>query len=152
MSSEFLLRPLLEIGLEAHRQGDLEAAKAAFRRALVLAPNDPDALNLYGTTVLQGGDPGHALQYLQRAAQLGRNNPVVIGTLAQAYFELERFAEAHENFRKASRLEPRAEHFQLGAANSLAMQGKLAAAEELLKRIATRFPHSPLIWFNLGNV
>src|SRR5215204_4640026 len=100
MSSDLLLRPLLERGLEAHRQGDFQAAKAAFGRALALSPNDPDALNLYGTTVLQDGDPAHALEYLQRAAQLRRNNPAVIGTLAQTYFALKRFEEAHESFRK----------------------------------------------------
>ena len=143
---------MLEAGLEAHRQGNINAAKTAFQRALAIAPNDPDALNLYGATLLQAGQAEPAFEYLQRAAQQKRNSPAVVGNLAQAYFMLRRYDEARETFRKASRLDPRALQFPLGAANSLAMQGKLDLAEEQLQKLAARFPQAALVWFNLGNV
>lgn len=146
------LRPLLEAGLEAYRRGDLASAKTAFERALTVAPTDPDALNLYGSTLLQTGNAVGALSFLQRAVQQRRNNPALIGNLAQTYFSLGRYAEAHDAFRKAVRLDPRALPFQLGAANSLAMQGKLEAAEEQLERLSGRHPQSALVFFNLGNV
>jgi tetratricopeptide (TPR) repeat protein len=152
MANNRLLRPTLEAGLDAYRRGDIEAAKTAFQRALAVAPDDPDALNLYGATLLQAGEAEAALEYLQRAAHHRRNNPAIVGNLAHAYFALKRYDEAHETFRKAARLDPRALPFQLGAANSLAMQGKLETADELLRKLATRFPQSPLVWFNLGNV
>jgi tetratricopeptide (TPR) repeat protein len=152
MPDQRSLHALLDAGLEAHRLGHIETAKGVFLRALAVAPDDPDALNLYGATLLQAGQAAVALEYLQRAAQKRRNNPAVVGNLAQTYFMLGRYAEAHEAFRKASRLDPRALQFQLGAANSLAMQGKLTIAEDLLKKLAARFPQSPLVWFNLGNV
>ncbi len=152
MADPRLLRPTLEAGMEAHRRGDLEGAKTAFQRVLGMAPDDPDALNLYGATLLQTGDAETAREYLQRAVQQRRNNPAIVGNLAQAYFVLKRYEEAHETFRKASRLDPRALQFQLGVANSLAMQGKLEVAAELLHKLAMRFPQSALVWFNLGNV
>ncbi len=152
MADPRLLRSVLETGLEAHRRGDLEGAKTAFRRVLGMAPDDPDALNLYGATLLQTGEAGAALEYLQRAAQRRRNNPAIVGNLAQAYFVLKRYDEARETFRKASRLDPRALQFLLGAANSLAMQGQLEVAQEQLHKLTTRFPQSALVWFNLGNV
>ena len=76
----------------------------------------------------------------------------MLGNLAQAYFALARYADARETFRKASRLDPGAAQFQLGIANSLAMEGGLGEAETLLRRLTSRFPRNALAWFNLGNV
>lgn len=152
MADVRLLRPALEAGLEAHRRGNLAAAQTAFERALAIAPDDPDALNLYGGTLLQAGQAESALEYLQRAAHRRRNSPAIVANLAQAYFALKRYDEARETFRKGARLDPGALQFPLGAANSLAMLGKFDLAEQLMQKLAARFPQSPLVWFNLGNV
>ena len=146
------LKSHLDAGLEAHRRGDLETAKNAYLRVLSANPEQPDALHLLGVALLQLGQMPQALELLERAASLQRNNAAVIGNLAQAYFENSRFAESHESFRKASRLDPRNVQFQLGAANSLAMQGKLGNAEVALRKLADRFPQDARIQFNLGNV
>lgn len=150
--SQTLLRSYLESGVRAHAQGDIDAAANAFQQALGIAPEHPDALNLMGAALMELGQPGRALGFLQRAAQQRRNDPGVLGNLAQAHFALGQYEEARETFRKASRLDPRAKQFQLGIANSLAMQGKLGDAETLLQRLADRFPDYALAWFNLGNV
>ncbi|MEO7726654.1 MAG: tetratricopeptide repeat protein [Burkholderiales bacterium] len=152
MSDDAQLRFYLEAGLQAHGQGNLEGAETAFGRAIAIAPNHPDALNLYGVTLLQLGQSSVALAHLHHASRLQRNNPAVLGNLAQAYFILKRYDEARETFRKAGRLDPRAVQFPLGVANCFALQGKFDAAAEILQRLAARFPHSALVWFNLGNV
>ena len=152
MPDQRSLHALLEAGLEAHRRGNLDMAKNAFERALSVAPNNADALNLYGATLLQGRQAARALEYLQRAAHLKRSSPGIVANLAQAYFVLKRYDEASEAFRKASRLDPRSLHYPLGSANSLAMLGKFELAEEVLQKLAARFPQSTLVWFNLGNV
>ena len=146
------VRGYLESGLRAQVQDDLGEAESAYRQALRIAPEHPDALNLMGTVLLRLGRAGEALDCLQRAARRLRENPGVLGNLAQAYFALGQYEQARETFRKASRLDPRAVQFQLGAANSLAMQGKLSEAEILLRRLAGRFPNEALVWHNLGNV
>lgn len=145
------LRAHLEAGLRAHNQGDIDGATAAYRRALALAPEDADAMHLLGVALLQLGEAGPAMDYLERAAHKQRNNPAMVGNLAQGYFANNRYAEAHAAFHKASRLDPRNVQFQLGAANSLAMQGRHGDAESALRRLVDRFPHDPLAWFNLGN-
>ena len=147
-----LLWNCCELRPDAIQRGDLESAKKSFERALAMAPDDPDALNLYGATLLQSGQPAAALDFLQRAAQRRRNDPHVLGNLAQTYFALAKYDEARETFRKAGRLDPRSLQFPLGVATSFAMQGDLAAAEKLLQSLAARFPDASLVWFNLGNV
>jgi tetratricopeptide (TPR) repeat protein len=145
------LRTWLDSGLAAHRRGDIEQAVAAYRQALILAPDDADALNLLGTGLLQLGDAPTALPNLERAARKQRNNPMLLANLAQAYIALQRYGEAAETFRKASRIAPQELHYQLGLATALAMQGKPADAAALLKRLAARFPDSAPVWFNFGN-
>jgi Flp pilus assembly protein TadD len=151
-SPEELLQTYIQSGLRAHNQGDIHHAQEAYQQALALAPDNADALNLLGTALLQLGQAEQAIEYLRRAARGLRNHPGVIGNLAQAYFALGRYEESRETFRKASRLDPREARFQLGIATSLAMEGKFAEAETLLRRLVDRFPDNALVWFNLGNV
>ena len=146
------VRLQLEAGLRAHREGDLQKAASAYRDALALAPEDADALNLLGAALLQLGDSNEAVSYLERAAHKQRNNPQVLGNLAQGYLTLHRHDDACAAFRKASRLEPGQVQFQVGLAVSLALQRKLSEAERLLQRLAVRFPTYVLVWLNLGHV
>lgn len=145
-------RSLVETGLRAHQAGDLATGIAAYRQALAFSPDDAIAHNLLGTALLQQGSAADALPHLERAARRQRDNAGLLGNLAQGYFALGRFDEARETFRKASRINPREPRFQLGIANSLAMQGRFEEAEPLLQRASQRFPDDPLIWFNYGNV
>jgi len=149
---EQVIRGHLESGLRAQVQDDFERAASAYRQALRIAPGHPDALNLMGTVLLRLGRAEEAVDCLQRAASRLRANPGVLGNLAQAYFALGQYEQARETFRKAGRLDPRAVQFQLGVANSLAMQGKLGDAETLLRRQADRFPNEAPVWHSLGNV
>ena len=151
MSNQQLLRAHLESGIRAHNEGNIESAKVAYLCALALTPDHPDALHLLGVALLQLGETTSAVDYLERAARKLRDSPAVAGNLAQAYFSLQRYAEAHAMFRKACRLDPRNVRFQLGVANSLALQGKHAEATGLLRNLAHRFPDNALVWFNLGN-
>lgn len=152
MNGNNTARMHIESGLQAHQAGDLHRAIAAYRTGLAFDPEDPVGLNLLGTALMQAGDPESAVAHLERASQRLRNNAGVLGNLAQAYFALARYEEARETFRKAGRADPRQVQYQLGVANSLAMQGRLAEAEPLLKRAVERFPAEPLAWFNYGNV
>ena len=152
MKNNVALQQLVQRGLRHHQAGQLPEAKALYQQALGIDPQHPDALNLMGTVLLQLGQPGEAMDRLQRAARRLRDNPGVLGNLAQAYFALGQYEQAREAFRKASRLNPRAVQFQLGMANSLAMQGKFSDAEILLRKQASRFPNEALVWHNLGNV
>jgi tetratricopeptide (TPR) repeat protein len=140
----------LQAAFAAHQQGNLAVAQGTYRDVLATVPDHPDALHLLGVTYLQSGDPGQAAPLLEKAVrQLNRAD--ALGHLAQAYFALERYAEAHEGFRKAARLDPQEVQYPIGSATALALQKKYAEAERVLAKLATRFPREALVWFNLGN-
>lgn len=149
-------RPSLEArlaaGLAAHRDGDLGRAMESYRDVLAVDPGHAAALNLLGTAYLQTGDAAAAADYLERASRRKRDDPHLLANLGQAYIALERYADAAEVYRKASRIAPREAQFQVGLAAALAMAGKLDDAHALLSRLTKRFPNSALAWLNLGNV
>ncbi len=145
------VRAILEEGLRAHSEGRVESAREAYSRALAIAPDHADALNLMGMASFQLGDAAQAAHYLERAVAKVRNHPGLLGNLAQVYFALGRYDQAEEAFREASRLDPRNVYFQLGVANSVAAAGDLRQAEVMLRDLANRFPGTALVWFNLGN-
>ena len=141
-----------EHGLRLHQQGHLPEAIAAYQQALALAPGDTRATGLLGTALLQSGDSARALPHLEAAASKQRNNAGLLAALAQAYFALSMYTDAAEQFRKAMRIAPAELQFQMGLANSLAMQQQFAEARRLLERIVSRQPAHAMAWFNLGNV
>jgi tetratricopeptide (TPR) repeat protein len=145
-----LLKHRIELGMHHHRVGQIDAAVAEYRRALAIEPGDPEALQLLGTAELQLGKAQDAAHTLERAAR-ALDHPAILGSLAQAYFTLGRFADAHDTFCKASKLDPRHVGFQIGMASTLAMQGKLAQAETALRGIVEHHPREIRAWFNLGH-
>jgi len=68
MASSNLPGMHLAAGLQAHNLGDIEAAAAAYRRALAFAPEHADALHLLGVALMQLGDAKTAVGFLERAA------------------------------------------------------------------------------------
>src|SRR5687768_2236995 len=141
--SRQLIQSCIDAGLRAHHDGDIGAARDAYERALALAPDDANAQQLMGVALLQLGEAQQAVGYLERAARKLRNNASVQGNLAQSYFNLGLYEKSHDAFRKASRIDPGEMQYQLGAANSLALQGRLAEAENLLRRMSERHPRDP---------
>src|SRR5271169_482424 len=53
----------------SRRKNDVTAALKHARRALGLAPNQPDSLHAYGTLLLQSGATDDAIEYLDRAIE-----------------------------------------------------------------------------------
>lgn len=142
----------LEAGLAAHRAGDLAAAISAYGSVLALAPQHAGAQGLLGTAYVQLGRPAEAIPLLEQAARRQRGNPELLANLAQAYMAMARYDDAADAFRKASRVDPRNPHFQLGRAAAIASSGRFVEAEAGLERLASRLPNAALVWFNLGNV
>lgn len=61
---------VMERGVRAHQARRLDEALACYRAALALAPNDAEALSLYGLALLHSGQGEHALPQLIRAVEL----------------------------------------------------------------------------------
>lgn len=139
-------------GLDAYDAGELPTAIAAFRTAVTLAPEHAGARNLLGTALVASGEAAAAVPELEHAARLAKNNPAILGNLAQAYAAIHRHEDALHAFRKASRIEPQKPQYAEGAAIALAQLGKTGEAQTILERLTARFPDIASTWYNLGNL
>jgi Flp pilus assembly protein TadD len=91
-------------------QGEVSEAVAQFREALALKPANIYILNDLAWWLATAADAsvrngGEALTLAERAAKSGgENNPIILETLAAAYAEGGRYADARETARRAEQL------------------------------------------------
>lgn len=89
------------------RQKLWDRAEADFRKALELAPDQPQVLNYLGYSYLERGENyDEALSMIERAVAQRPDSGYIIDSLAWGYFLAGRYADAVEPMEKASLLEP----------------------------------------------
>src|SRR5215510_7317245 len=81
-------------GILAYEEKRYEDALAAFREALTLAPDHPDALYYSGLTLTAMGRLEEAVTVLELARRQSPDDSQILFQLGAAYFGLERYADA----------------------------------------------------------
>ena len=80
--------------------GDIAPAIARFREAVTINPNSPEALNNLACLLATAPDPSlrdgsEAVRHAEKACELtGYAHPIMLSTLAAAYAQAGKFAEA----------------------------------------------------------
>lgn len=97
---------LLEIGLEMHRMGNLNDAKAIYERILVRKNNHFDATQLLATVYLQQKQLALSLKYFDKALQLNKKNAIVFNNRGVVLKDLELFDQALRSYEAAVRIKP----------------------------------------------
>jgi protein O-GlcNAc transferase len=132
------------------RQGELEAAAAACRRAIEADGELPEAHHNLGLTLMNAGAPGEARPHLERAVALRPESPQFHVSLAWMLLRLHRVAESTMHCRRAIELAPNlaAAHHHLG--DALTEEGDRSGAIASYRRAGELDPtnhdaHSNLI-------
>jgi len=128
---------------------DWDHAKAMYRQALSISPDDPLASNNLASVMLdQGGDVDVAMGLAQTARRGMPDSPNAADTLGWAYYQKGIYGSAISQFQEALRLgEKRGDpddadvHYHLGLAYQKTNQNALAR-EQLEKAIALRPDHA----------
>jgi protein O-GlcNAc transferase len=141
---------LTNLGEAYRRQGALDAAAAACRRALDADPDLPEAHHNLGLTLMNAGAPDLARPHLERAVALRPDSPQFQVSLAWMLLQLHRVAESAAHCRRAIVLAPdlAAAHHHL--ANALTEEGDRSGAIASYRRAVALDPadhdaHSNLI-------
>ena len=141
---------LTNLGEAYRRQGELDAAAAACRRALDADPDLPEAHHNLGLTLMNAGAPHLARPHLERALALRPDSPQFQVSLAWMLLQLHRVAESAAHCRRAIALAPdlAAAHHHL--ANALTEEGDRSGAIASYRRAVELDPadhdaHSNLI-------
>lgn len=140
------------MGIALGQCGQLEAAVAAFRRALRERPPFADAHNNLGLALRLQGREEEAVACFQHALAVQPGDPIAAHNLGLALQALGRLDEARESLQSAVARHPEfAEaHSSLGVV--LKQQGQLDRAEAALSRAVALQPSSAEILTNLGSV
>ena len=93
-------------GKAAYASGNHATAVEQYRQAAEHNPNDADALNNLGQTLVRVGKAAEALPYFQRAVSLYPSVWAYRFNLAKAHGEIGNWREAVENYRHAQTLFP----------------------------------------------
>jgi len=142
----------LAAGVKAHEAGDLDAAERAYRAALAVAPDFPDALQLLGVARHQKGESLEALDLLGRAKALAPRNPRVRMNLGSVLNALKRHAEAIEEFRAALAIGPRDAEVWCNLGIALRAEEHVAEAVEAFERAIGFAPAAPKPRYELASL
>jgi tetratricopeptide (TPR) repeat protein len=94
-------------GAARERMGRWDLAEADARRALELAPDQPEALNFLGYGWVDRGERiEEGLALIQRAVSLRPQSGHIVDSLGWAYFRMGDFTQALEHLERAVELEP----------------------------------------------
>lgn len=93
-------------GMAAVKGRALVEAESQFRKALALAPDDPDALGDLGFALLSKGETASAESYLRQALKRSPDNTGILQNLGSALYRQGRTEEAAEHYWRAIRLNP----------------------------------------------
>lgn len=142
---------LLNAAGTALAAADPQAASAWFRRAVSLAPDQPEPWANLAASLLSLDHPGQSRRAAVMALILAPDNAEGWNNLGNTLFELRAYAEALSAFGRARRVQP-------GYADACLNEGGLrldlgeAGEGERLSRLAVALsPDLPGAWNNLGN-
>lgn len=144
------LRSVLDGGLRYHRAGELAAAVAAYRRVLLSAPRNFDALHMLGVALVQLKQLDEGVQLLRRALQVSPESANCKLNLANALIEAGQHSEAIALFQSL---------LSVGQANETVLRGLLQCLNALERhkdalalgqKAVARFPGSAELHNEIG--
>ncbi|HTI95509.1 MAG TPA: tetratricopeptide repeat protein [Rudaea sp.] len=142
----------LQDALKQHRDGDLDAAEAAYRALLAAEPENADALHLLGTLLHKRGHAADAEESIRSALMQDPDCAQFHLSLGGVLMQQGRDDEAQAAFERALELDPNAAeaHALLGFVHARA--GDMAAAEDRFKIGRRAEADDPLLLLGLGNL
>jgi Flp pilus assembly protein TadD len=130
-------------GADAFRTDDFGSAVAAYEAAVARQPDDPDAQNNLGQTLVRLNRAPEAIPRFQRATQLAPGKWTYRFNLARARGLCGDWAGAVEDYREADRLFPDDHATLFNLALALRKAGRLAEAAPVLERVVVLAPEDP---------
>ena len=138
------VQAIVRAGFAAQGRSDLEAAEAAYLRALDVVPEHPDALQLLGLLVRRRGDHAQAEALLRRSLHAQPSQPHVWNNLGNLLAHVGRAEDALESYAQALALQPRYADAHYNRARILHSAGRVGEAASALDQALALAP-SPTV-------
>ena len=141
-------------GLAASRQNDLPAARAAFERAVRLAPKVAAGHAALGGILLALDDTASATRELEAAHQLDPTDASTMLNLCVAYSRAHNFAQSIATYTELAHIHPQPlpEDAAIAVATAFAATQDTTSARTVLEQSVTAEPRDPALHDALGTV
>ena len=141
---------MLPLGEEHLLRGEIEEAKAYFKKGLAAAPGSPALLAQYGAALSLEGKHDEAIRTLTRAIRADPEFPYGLYLLGAAYKRAGRFEESIAALEKAVALQPEVPRYWMTLGASYSHTGALDKALAAFDRVVALDPTSVAGWLNVG--
>ena len=131
---------ILVQAMELHRGGQVAEARAAYERALALAPDQPDGLHLLGMLEGQFGSSERGIALIRRAIELNPSEPMFHNNLGNVFSELDRLDEAEPSYQRAVELDPGRYDARNNLGVLLSRTGRYDDGEKVFKELLEAAP------------
>jgi len=128
-----------KLAIDQFESGNVAAAAGELAEAHRLDPDNPGLTALRARIFLAGGNVAAAAELLERTHLEGKEQAEIEYLLGVVRQQQERWSEAADAFRRASRLDDREVAYIVAATQALLQLGQPRAALELLESSAPRF-------------
>lgn len=144
-------QPVFVRGFKAHCDGRLDEAALAYRRALEIYPNHPDALHFLGMILSEKGDIRQAYTLVKRSLTLKKNDADYWANAAMLEERLGLLQEGVASYRQSLKLIPDHAERRMRLGSLLLLAGQATESANELKRAVGLNPALGQAWFLLGN-
>ncbi|MGO2149283.1 O-linked N-acetylglucosamine transferase, SPINDLY family protein [Halomonas sp.] len=141
-----------QLGAELSEAGLRQEALEALDKALMLTPNDAEALAVKGRITHQLGDPEQGLALLKEAVKRQPGFAKAQHYIGYIYYTQARYDDALTYADEACRLAPNDVDMLNTLGNVLMQKFEYSRAQKTLEKAAQLAPNNYLSWNNLGNV
>ena len=143
------LQCAMQLAVQRHQSGDLDAAEALYRKVLSVAPQTLNALLNLAAVFLARGETKEALRFLDHGLQFASHDPHFRYVRAVALQNDGQLAAAIEDYRITLAAQP--DNVKAIENLGVALQdlGAFAQAEQAYRQALQRQPDSKIAWCNL---
>ena len=142
---------LLQIGFDAHQSGNLDRAAEFYRKVLLDAPDNADALHLLGVVHLQQGNISGAVSKIEQSIKENPRNPEAFDHLATALQGLGKYGDAVAALESAISLEPNFTEAWCNLGDARDSLGDLIGAIDAYQKSISIAPELATPYVNMSN-
>ena len=143
---------LLSQAQEHHHARRFVKAKQIYFNILKERSDHPDALNLLGVALAQGGEPAKAVKYLQQAIEIRPDLAPFRVNLGVIFQDLEKFDQAEESYKQSIKIDKMSEDGYYNLAKLYRQLEKPDSALETYQHLLLINPERQDALVNMGNI
>jgi tetratricopeptide (TPR) repeat protein len=137
-------------GLSRYESGHYQEAIEAYKHAISLRPDNPDANYNLGMAYSSLGQYKEAIEAYKRAIQIKPDYETAYYNLGHAYSNLQKYDDSIKAFRRAIRSKPDYIEAYYGLGNAYFQSGEDEKAVHTFEEAIRLKPDNPYAYFNLG--